>query len=906
MSVFDPTQVRPLCTPGNTAGLGIGQSGDRNQNIYTQKITQGLALGALTRNKPNVNGITRAFVVFVQNAATDLVSRNFAVTLPALPVGSGSASFDQFKITARFDMTIRSLSTDSHTVLVTPPNANAPLPSVTVNVCEITNVGDATCKLNGLQGSVVLNAATPNQDPGFNGGEVYDPRNILEPLALTLPNSSSNPIATPNIGVPSLSGGDPTLSGGDPTLSGGDPTLSGGDPTLSGGDPTLSGGDPSLSGGDPTLAGGDPTLSGGDPTLSGGAPTLSGGDPTITDVTFPVSHGGNASTSFTVKQIGRAQLCCPVGVQPGSTPPGFVQPCVGCILFLHKIYSTPTVQSNSCSLVVQTQNVVISSTPNPSFTSAANIATPIAQDPTLPLQPQSNGYLTLRTFSDGQPTAGFVKNLVGNALKPVSVAQSYDTTVAAANVGCGTPNNPPCPPPSSTLAITLASLPNGNYRQPFSFNLTGTSVVIGGVAPLTWSLVSSTASGLSVGACSGIPCITGTPTAAGSFTLRLHVVDSGSPPQFDEANIAVTVNPAPLTITALTNTKAYDGNTSAAATPTVVGLQGNDTVTGAVETYDNKNAGANKTLTVTAYTVNDGNGGHNYAVTTVANNTGLINPAALTITAATNTKTYDATTTAAATPTPSSLQGSDTVTGLAETYDTPNAGTGKTLSVSAYTINDGNNGGNYIVTRVPNTTGVVNRATASITVTGYNVIYDGKAHTATGRATGVNNVDLSADLNLSGTTHTNVGTYNNDPWTFNDPAGNYNPASGAVNDAILWTFTLTPLKSSATLGSAVPIIWTLQDASGNAISSLSTLVKLESVFNGAVPAGGCVASLSGTYLSLYTPATGAKGNSSFRYVPPFQFNWDTGTVSGTGRGCYTVKITLNDGTAKMTNAVQLN
>ena len=64
----------------------------------------------------------------------------------------------------------------------------------------------------------------------------------------------------------------------------------------------------------------------------------------------------------------------------------------------------------------------------------------------------------------------------------------------------------------------------------------------------------------------------------------------------------------------------------------------------------------------------------------------IVTPAPLTITATTNTKTYDSTTTAAAIPTVSGLVGSDAVTGLAESYNAPydkgNAGSGKTLSVS--------------------------------------------------------------------------------------------------------------------------------------------------------------------------------------------------------------------------------
>jgi hypothetical protein len=78
---------------------------------------------------------------------------------------------------------------------------------------------------------------------------------------------------------------------------------------------------------------------------------------------------------------------------------------------------------------------------------------------------------------------------------------------------------------------------------------------------------------------------------------------------------------------------------------------------------------------------------------------------------------------------------------------------------------------------------VIAQASATITVTPYSVTYDGNPHTATGTATGVGGVDLSADLNLAGTTHTSAATYN-DTWTFTDPNGNYQSASGTITDTI--------------------------------------------------------------------------------------------------------------------------
>src|SRR5204862_3325983 len=143
-----------------------------------------------------------------------------------------------------------------------------------------------------------------------------------------------------------------------------------------------------------------------------------------------------------------------------------------------------------------------------------------------------------------------------------------------------------------------------------------------------------------------------------------------------------------LTITAQTNSQTYDSTASAAAVPVVVGLVGSDTVTGKAETYDTANAGARSSLASSAYTVNDGNSGGNYTVTTVADTTGVISAKALTITAESSRRAHYMTGGAASALLVVGLVGADTVTGKAETYDTANAGVGKTLSVSAYTVND--------------------------------------------------------------------------------------------------------------------------------------------------------------------------------------------------------------------------
>ena len=109
----------------------------------------------------------------------------------------------------------------------------------------------------------------------------------------------------------------------------------------------------------------------------------------------------------------------------------------------------------------------------------------------------------------------------------------------------------------------------------------------------------------------------------------------------------------------------------------------------------------------------------------------------------------------------------------------------------------------------------------------------------------------------------------------------------------------------------MPVSWKLKDALGNDVVSLNTLSKMESVFNGAPPQGGCVASASGTKETLFNLPIGATGNSSFRLVSGgYQFNWDTTTTMTqpvvTGKGCYTLLIYLADPTSpKLTTPVQL-
>jgi len=191
------------------------------------------------------------------------------------------------------------------------------------------------------------------------------------------------------------------------------------------------------------------------------------------------------------------------------------------------------------------------------------------------------------------------------------------------------------------------------------------------------------------------------PANAGSYT----VVGTINDPNYQgSATGTLVIAQASGSIVLGSLSQTYNGSAKAAtATTTPIGLAVTFTYNGSAT------APANAGSYAVVGTIN----GPNYQGS--AAGTLVINPAALTITAAANTRTYDGTTNAAAVPTVVGLRGFDSVVNLAETYDTRNVGMGKALSVSAYTVNDGNAGANYTVNTVASSAGAINPALLTVT-----------------------------------------------------------------------------------------------------------------------------------------------------------------------------------------------
>src|SRR2546426_3749639 len=355
-----------------------------------------------------------------------------------------------------------------------------------------------------------------------------------------------------------------------------------------------------------------------------------------------------------------------------------------------------------------------------------------------------------------------------NASATVTVTQGTSTLSASAATGTygGTAN----------LSATLTAGGAGVSGKTITFKLNGGTVGTG----TTDATGTATLSSASLTSPSKINATTFPTGVSASFAGDASFTASNG-------TNTLTVNQKPITVTAATNSKGYDGTTSAAATPTITAggpLVSGDTAN-FTEVYSDKNVGAgNKTL-IPSGTANDSNSGNNYAYTFVNNATGTITARAITVTATTNTKTYDGNTTAAATPavTTGTIATGDTAN-FTEAYSDKNAGVGNKTLVPSGTVTDGNGGANYNVTFANFTTGTINAATLTASIIGDPTKpYNGNTIATL----------TSANFSISGlvgsesfTVTKNTGTYNSKDVltaatvTASLVTGDFTPVNGAI------------------------------------------------------------------------------------------------------------------------------
>jgi autotransporter-associated beta strand protein len=183
-----------------------------------------------------------------------------------------------------------------------------------------------------------------------------------------------------------------------------------------------------------------------------------------------------------------------------------------------------------------------------------------------------------------------------------------------------------------------------------------------------------------------------------------------------------------VTVTAVADTKIYDGTTSSAGMPVATPPIAPGDTASFSQAFDTKNAGTGKTLSPSGF-VDDSNDGVNYNLTFASVTTGTISPKNITVTAVTDTKGYDGTRDSTAVPSISPALITGDTPNFSEIFDNKNAGTGKTLFPQG-SVNDGNSGGNYAVSFVNDTTGVITALPITVTAVSATKVYDGTTNSS--------------------------------------------------------------------------------------------------------------------------------------------------------------------------------
>ena len=255
----------------------------------------------------------------------------------------------------------------------------------------------------------------------------------------------------------------------------------------------------------------------------------------------------------------------------------------------------------------------------------------------------------------------------------------------------------------------------------------------------------------------------------------------------------------------------------------------------------------------------------------------------------------------------------ETVLGGSLTYGGASQGA---IDAGTYAISpSGRSSGNYNISYVDGTL-TIDKADATVSVTGTTVTYDGDAHGATGTATGVNGEAL-AGLDLGGS-FANVpgGTAN---WTFTDITGNYNDTSGSVAividkaDATIAvqgkTVTYDGQAHSATgsatgvqgetlsgldLGASYTNVpggtadWTFTDVTGNYHNASGSVQIVIEKANATITVQGATVTYDGQAHGATGSASGVQGETlaglnlgaSFTNAPGGTANWTFTDVTG--------------------------
>ncbi|MDD4968178.1 MAG: YDG domain-containing protein [Paludibacter sp.] len=281
------------------------------------------------------------------------------------------------------------------------------------------------------------------------------------------------------------------------------------------------------------------------------------------------------------------------------------------------------------------------------------------------------------------------------------------------------------------------------------------------------------------------------------------------------------INKLGVTVTALTDTKIYNGNTGSVVIPTIGALATGDVVnTAAIQSFDNANVGVAHVLTPSGLTIKNGSGVDvtaNYTINYLTNSTGVINKLAITVTAIADTRIYNGTMISTLNPVVGLLAAGDVVNvAPKQVYDNANVGNAHVLTPSGLTIKNGSNAdvtGNYTITyQVSPSTGVITAKllTATNPTLTTTKVYDGNtsAVVTPGTLSGVEPVDAANVILTATAAYNNVSVGNGKTITVTygltgTAAGNYAaPLNYTVVTGIITGKSLTVTNPTITTSKA--------------------------------------------------------------------------------------------------------
>jgi Concanavalin A-like lectin/glucanases superfamily/Bacterial Ig-like domain (group 2) len=568
----------------NQANCAVGYSGDRNENVYTSRITSGLVIGFRENHKPiTTSDLKRSFSLYVRNTNNPLINPGPAYYRILLGTTStnnvcsnngtnGTASFANAP-GCFVDVAVLPNTSVAQTIEVKANSSANGVVGVNVLVAQISappnsnfNGGQqATAFINGdstnpgVTNPDPTQADTLNPDatnlysnlPNLSQGESYDPTvtgagitpyqcdpsnlnscqgvNIIASPSIASPSIASPSIASPSIASPSIAS--PSIAS--PSIA--SPSIvavTTASPSIV--NPTVA--SPSIA--SPSIA--SPSIV----NFATASPSITnlGDNTVVTDYSWKLNNKGNTSSSYNTQQfIRQASTFCGQGAA------------TRCQLIAHKTYASPTVGlvngQASCELAVAVADITQANIPDPAFTTAQGLlgtSSPTALDAssaTISLAPGEGTRLTLRVFGTATNPIPFI---TGTNIFPI-------TPIASANTADTGQTTPP-----QSLTILTAVLPVAIVGQPYTRDgsATGTQVALqslGGVFPIisnvqttpVWSLTSESSalpSPLTL-ATSGKISTDAVTAAPGTYTFSPQVQDFATPTKnLDAQLINIQVN----------------------------------------------------------------------------------------------------------------------------------------------------------------------------------------------------------------------------------------------------------------------------------------------------------------------------------------------------------------------------